>query len=401
MFAFINQAAAHQILDDCEKALGVIEEAMRDPDLGSGISKGFFQANPCFIYWMEADLPAMLQTAERSLKIAGECQVVQAIAHGLYFMGIAHYHRNELEAAEQKLAVMVEDPHTQHACNFAHSAFALALIYQARGRTDEANQAGKSVVSYALDTKNPVVLKVARAFQAELAVRQGRHAEASYWATQFDAEPFVPMYRFYVPQLTFVKILLAQNTTVSREHAGDFLKQLFDFVVSTHNTRFQIEVLALQALLCDIRGEGSAALEGLAKALGLAEPGGFIRLFVDLGPQMADLLKRLVRQNVAVRYIGRILAAFKEDAYRAMQGESDHPPAHPPPLSTQPLIEPLTNREHQILNLLRERLQNKEIAAELFISSETVKKHLNNIYGKLNVSSRLEAVEKAKTLRIL
>jgi len=70
-------------------------------------------------------------------------------------------------------------------------------------------------------------------------------------------------------------------------------------------------------------------------------------------------------------------------------------------LSTQPLVEPLTNRELQTLNLLGERLQNKEIAAKLFISSGTVKKHLNNIYGKLNVSSRLEAVEKAKTLRIL
>ena len=175
------------------------------------------------------------------------------------------------------------------------------------------------MVSCALDTRNPVVLRVAGAFQAELALRQGRLSEASQWATKFVAKPFVPMYRFYVPQLTFVKILLAQNTTVSREHAEDLLKQLFDFVVSTHNTRFQIEVLTLQALLCDIRGEGSAALEGLAKALGLAEPGGLIRLFVDLGPQMADLLKRLVRQNVAERYIGRIIAAFKEDEYRAMQ----------------------------------------------------------------------------------
>jgi len=87
-------------------------------------------------------------------------------------LSILESHRNDLEAAEEKLVLLVKNPYSQHAWNFAHSAFALALIYQARGRTDEANQVGESVVSYALDTNNPVVLKVAQAFQAELAVRQ-------------------------------------------------------------------------------------------------------------------------------------------------------------------------------------------------------------------------------------
>ncbi len=401
VFTFINQAGAHQVLGDREKALGVIEEAMRDPDLDGGISKGYFQANPCFIYWMEADLPAILQTAERSLKIAGEYQVIQAIAHGLYFMGIALYHRNELEAAEEKLSVLGEDRYSQHAWNFAHSAFALALIHQARGRTDEANQGGESVVSYALDTRNPVVLRVARAFLAELALRQGRLSEASQWATKFVAKPFVPMYRFYVPQLTLARVLLAQDTRDSRGQAFDLLKQLHDFVLFTHNTRFQIDVLALQALLHDARGEGTVAMEKLTRALALAEPGGFIRLFVEPGPRMAELLKQLTKQNIAVGYIGRILAAFKEDAHRTVQSEPDHLTAQASSLGTQPLIEPLTNRELQILDLLPQRLQNKEIAAELSISPETVKKHLNNIYGKLNVTGRLEAVEKARTLGIL
>jgi len=133
----------------------------------------------------------------------------------------------------------------------------------------------------------------------------------------------------------------------------------------------------------------------------LAEPGGFIRLFIDLVPQMADLLKQLVKQNVAVNYIGGILAAFKEDEDRAMQDESDHLSAQSSPLGNQPLVERLTNRELEILNLLGQWLQNKEIAAELFISPLTVKKHLDNIYGKLNISGRRQAVEKAYTLGIL
>jgi LuxR family maltose regulon positive regulatory protein len=161
-----------------------------------------------------------------------------------------------------------------------------------------------------------------------------------------------------------------------------------------------------------------AALESLSGALELAKPGGFIRLFVELGPKMADLLKQLITQNVAVGYIGRILTAFKED--HSLPPSPSLPvspsPHHPlPPSSSysafripnstfhtsQPSVQPLTNRERQILDLLGQWLQNKEIAAKLFISPLTVKKHLDNIYGKLNVSGRRQAVEKAQILGIL
>jgi LuxR family maltose regulon positive regulatory protein len=218
---------------------------------------------------------------------------------------------------------------------------------------------------------------------------------------RFRANPFLPPYRFYMPQMTAVKILLAQDTTDSRRQAADLLDQLNDFFTSIHNNCFQIDVLALQALLNDARGEDSAALEKLSQALDLAEPGGFIRSFVDLGSPMADLLKQLMKQDVATGYIRQILAAFKEDEHRSKDSESDHLTAQSSPLSTQPLADPLTNRELDVLELLSQRLQNKEIAAKLFISPETVKKHLNNIYGKLSVSDRHEAVEKAKKIGIL
>jgi len=133
----------------------------------------------------------------------------------------------------------------------------------------------------------------------------------------------------------------------------------------------------------------------------VAEPGGFIRLFVDLGPRMADLLKQLIKQNVAVGYIGQILAVFRDDERGALPDECDPSTAHLLSSSTQPLVDPLTKRELEILDLLAQRLRNKEIAAKLFILPQTEKKHLNNIYGKLNVGNRREAVEKAKKIGIL
>jgi LuxR family maltose regulon positive regulatory protein len=407
MFTFLQRAGAHQMLGHREKVHATIDEALRELDLSSGISQSHFVANFCFVYWMDADLTAMLQTARQSLMVAENYQGLTAIYHALYFSGIGYYHRNEIQVAEEKLVPVVIEPYSQHSFNFAHSAFALACIHQARGRANAANLVADSVVSYCLDTNHPDLLKLARAFQAELALRQGRTAEASRWAQQYVAKPFTMMYRFYIPQFTLVKVLLAQDTTDSREQAADLLKQLSDFVVSTHNRRFQIDVLALQALLLDSRGEGAAALKRLNYALQLAEPGGFIRPFVDLGPSMADLLKQLLKERIAVDYIKKILAAFEQKgAHKVVSETTDQPtasPRQPRRLSptSQPLVDPLTNRELDVLDLLVKRLSTKEIAEKLFISTTTVNTHLRNIYSKFNVNKRREAVEKAMELGLL
>ncbi|MGD8264599.1 MAG: LuxR C-terminal-related transcriptional regulator [Desulfobacterales bacterium] len=213
---------------------------------------------------------------------------------------------------------------------------------------------------------------------------------------------------FYVPQLTPVKPLLAQNTSDSLVKAFTLLAQIDGFVRKTNRKTIRIDVLALQALILDAQGKEPAAMERLTESLALAEPGGFIRNFLDLGTPMATLLQQLLKQNVAVDYIEILLAAFSDDEQVvAPESESaDHPVASSyqplrPSTPSQPLLEPLTNRELDVLELLEQRLQNKEIADKLFVATETVKAHLRNIYQKLSVSKRREAVEKARKIGIL
>jgi LuxR family maltose regulon positive regulatory protein len=407
-FVFLVKALAHQMIGDRNTALATFDEAMRESDLYGEIKQSHFLSNPCHFHWMEADLLSMLQTAEQALGIGADNQPHQTMFQGLYFKGVVHYCRNELQAAEEILAPVVKEPYSQYAWNFIHSAFALAMVYQARGRTDEANKVGEAIVSYALNSNHPLMLEFSRAFLAELALRQGQLAEASHWAGQFTAKPFAAMYRFYVPHLTLVRVLMKQDNTDSRKQAAGLLEQLYDFVTHTHNRRVQIDVLALQSLLYDSDGEESAALESLTHALQLAKPGGFIRPFVDLGLKMEGLLKQLMKNKVAVEYIGRILAAFRDDTQRAAQDMTSTQPL--PKLQVESetevqiqnsLLDPLTNRELDVLELLTQRLSNKEISEKLFISDGTVKNHLKNIYQKLNVKKRREAVEKAKALKIL
>ena len=240
---------------------------------------------------------------------------------------------------------------------------------------------------------------LAQAFQAELAARQGDLGAAGHWATTIG--PYLPltlMPYFYAPQLTLPKILLAQDTPASREQAAEELSRLHAFVTATHNTRFTIEVLALEALLHHAQGNEQGALAALEQAVTLAQPGGFVRVFVDLGPNMAALLGRLAARGVA-----GITRDYVDQILRAFAAERASPPPQPvKSLIAQPaMIEPLTRREQEILELLAQRMTAKEIAQKLVVSDQTVKRHRANIYQKLGVHTRRDAIAAAVALGIL
>jgi LuxR family maltose regulon positive regulatory protein len=132
------------------------------------------------------------------------------------------------------------------------------------------------------------------------------------------------------------------------------------------------------------------ALTALGHALSLAEPGGFVRVFVDEGQPMARLLYATAARGIAPQYTGKLLAAFP-----------DAEPAARPRQPKVQMIEPLSERELEVLQLIAEGLSNKEIAQQLVLSLPTVKWHTSNIYGKLAVRNRTQAVAKARTLGIL
>jgi LuxR family maltose regulon positive regulatory protein len=175
----------------------------------------------------------------------------------------------------------------------------------------------------------------------------------------------------------------------------------------------RIDVLALQALVDSALGEEAPALEKLGGALELAERGGFVRNFVDLGPPTANLLAHLRRRHEVTHstmlpYLDRIRAAFPAEAQASTETESSRWSSAPvldrrggssPPLPS--LAEPLTKREAEILTLMATDLSPQEMAGELFVSTVTVRTHIRSIYAKLDVHSRFEAVQRAKEMGLL
>ena len=201
------------------------------------------------------------------------------------------------------------------------------------------------------------------------------------------------MFRLYRPLLTLAKIWLACDTPTCCQRGAELLDQLQKYTESTHKTTVLIEVLLLQAIRQDTGGDETSALRLLEKAIELAEPGGFVRLFVDLGPPVTRLLNLLHRQGVSPNYIGPILTSYP--SYTTDDGRMTEPSP------SSPLVDPLTSREMEVLELLAQRLTNKEIAERLIISPGTVKTHGLNLYAKLGVHGRQQAVERARELSLL
>jgi LuxR family maltose regulon positive regulatory protein len=155
----------------------------------------------------------------------------------------------------------------------------------------------------------------------------------------------------------------------------------------------QLKIMILQALALQAHGDKDEAMQQLGGGLALAEPGGFIRIFVDEGRPMAQLLSESAARGIMPDYCGKLLAVFEAER----QKEVDK--SYPSP--AQPLIDSLTKRELEILILIAAGLKNKEIADQLIISLNTVLYHIKNIYSKLGVNKRTLAVAKAKEIGLI
>lgn len=345
------------------------------------------------IYLHDADLNNLTKICTTLLRLdQGQRFLSTTSAH--YGLGLAHYERNQLEVAAQHFAAAAELSYTGN-LKLGHESFAwLALTRQQQGTEAAADATLQKLLTFTDETRDGALLFAAEGYRARLALLQGNVDEALRWAQAITFNPRPHMLFDVETNLTRLRILLASHKPIHLRTALEETDALLSAAQSMRNPRRVIQFYALQAMARDALGSRNLALESLEQAITLAEPGGLLRTFIDLGPAMARLLNLLTRQSKSRAYVNRILAAGAQSKTGRATFGSPHD-------DSAQLIEPLTIRELEVMQGLAQRQTNKEIAQKLVISVHTVNAHIDHIYQKLGVNNRQRAVQAALAYGII
>ena len=351
---------------------------------------------------ISGNLTDLEQIGQTLVPLATEKKKLQTLGFVYFLLGVTNYEWNRLDEAAHYFSAGVDLRYSINSKTFCECMMGLILTYQAQGQVEKTDLTLKSLLKIITENSYQIYRASCGYFQAWLRWLQSDlqgaielqqkvdwrtlvTADKGSQPSNFDAEISVDSLLFVnVPHLIQARIDLARNTKASLPAAIALLNECLTLTQKWHNIRRQIEILALLALAYNAQKKTEKALKSLKESILLARSGRFIRTFVDCGAKIVPLLSQLAEQEVAPDYISQILAAFPANIE-----------------SNNTLVEPLTSRELEIVKLLQQRLTNQEIAAKLFISPRTVKKHTINIYEKLGVSDRRQAVARAQALGII
>jgi LuxR family maltose regulon positive regulatory protein len=268
----------------------------------------------------------------------------------------------------------------------------LARALQAIGDADGAHEAIQKARQAASDL-SPWFGALMAAHQVRLWLAQGNLTPASHWAQESGLSADDELnYQYMDGYSVLARVLIAQGRL---GEASRLLARLVEMTGAAGAMSYVIEMLVLQALTFQAQGKEDEALTALERALTLAQPEGYVRTFVDEGALMGRLLRRAVLQGIAVDYASKLLTALEDEETRGARLLTVSEGAAPP------LLEPLSPRETEVLRLLTTPLSHVEMAKELVVSVSTVRSHVKSIYSKLDVHSRMEAVERARQLNLL
>ena len=352
-------------------------------------------------------LGAALATYQEALEaVAGDPGQPAMPAAGIAHVGLAevHYERDQLDAAlEHATQGVALARQLGWTLPLVAGLTVLARIRQAQGDPDAALEAVREAEQVQLEEAVVGLLNPAPAVRARLELANGQVQAATHWAMHrgldVQDEPSYPRERDY---LVLARVLLAQQAP---ERALELLEPWTALAAAQGRTESTIELLGLQALAHADSGDDPTALTTLAEALVLGAPEDYLRVFVDEGPPMAALFRQLLggrhpKRQAAVDavprdYLARLAAAFEQ------AGASVFPAATRGAVLVPGLVEALSARELEVLALLATGKSNRAIAEELVVTLDTVKRHVTNLFNKLGVVNRTQAVARARELGLL
>jgi len=340
-----------------------------------------------------------LRTYKQSLQLAAdEGEPMLSGTEDMYRgMSEIHFEQGDLEAASLNLKRSEELSEPSMMFQY-HLCIAQARMKEAQGDPDGAldllDEAERLYFRTVLPDLRPV-----SALKTRVWVRQGRLTKALGWTRERDLSVDDELsYLREFEHITLARVLIAQykNDLVggSIHETMGLLERLLSEAEEGGRMGSVIEILVLQALAHEAQENTPSAFVPLERALTLAEPEGYVRIFVDEGPPMALLLNEALHRGITPDYVRQLLGAFSDDESEQADSVKRQAPG-------SEIVEPLSERELDVLRLLAEDLKYKQIAEQLVVSVNTIRHHTKNIYGKLEVNNRTLAVQKAKEYNLL
>ena len=311
------------------------------------------------------------------------------VGYALVKLGEIYHARNDLPAALEHVSEGVTLMQGwQQPYEMVSGYTTLAAVRQAQGDVQGARDALQSAEAIQSQQPNyPKLNSLVRICRVGLGLTQEGPDNASRLAAEARLGDSGTIIEREQEQVLMARILVAQETW---DEALPLLARLAERAESGGRFGRLIQILTLQAVTRNALGDTAGALAAFRQALALGEPEGYVRVFVELGPPAVALLQQVITRGNGSQYAEALLATIRPE------DEITRAPSVPPTL-----IEPLTGRELEVLHLLGQGCSNREIAKALVITLNGVKKHTGNIYGKLGVHSRTQAVVRAQELGLL
>ncbi|MCC6314932.1 MAG: AAA family ATPase [Thermomicrobiales bacterium] len=335
-----------------------------------------------FIHRQTGNFAECVRVARHTLRLTERAGLPVTAGWAHLFLGWLAYERGDLDAAAAHFGAIVADYRRVHLSCTREALFGLALTQEARGHALAADDTVQRLTEIIIDSAALEHLPVVHGFEARLALLRGQPDSARRWLANTDVGlSSNTLHAFEHAMLTKVKTLLADRSDASLAAAWAAVEALRTRAERTNHIARLAEIHALAALALDARGEPAAADAALESSFAIGEPAGFCRTYVDLGPALRPLLARAQPHALARSLLDRerVTAAA----------------VVAPAATIQTLLTP---RECDVLDCLGQRLSYQEIADRLFISPLTVKRHIGNIYGKLEAGNRREALAAAQSM---
>jgi len=397
----LYRALVLQLTGHTQQALSQLRADFRSAPKGSEVYQTRLLAGIAFVNLLNGDLELAHECGRQTIAVAVRSKLPYSKLWGEYLSGIASFCAGRFRQTVDILGHCTDNGY-RFDFRAASDAYAgVAFCHQFNGDAASAEELMAESIAYAEGVRDPEAIAVAASARARLQLLQGNAKAALRWARTESAElyPVAMLFWIEIPEINRHRVLITAGTKTECEKSLGEVVELRAQLEALHMTNQAIQAAVLQALGLAKLGRTNEARTTLIECMELGGETGWIQPFVEAGEPLIGVLENISKTGHHRKFIRSILTAYDQYVAAASRGTdtgvaTQHVPDHVG-------LTDLTNRELDILELIAQRLQNKQIGARLNISTHTVKDHLKHVYQKLEVSNRRDAVAKAMRVGLL